>query len=472
MYSFKKEDLLQNQPRQRRANKKRGSKNRQKRTAAMIISLAVVLILSGLWFYKASMAFAIMVNGKQVAVVKDQADGEMAVQNYLDATAKKVGGTVTLKDKVEFKEIQVDKKDMVFAEDVNKVLDQTLTVLVPGAVIVIDGEEKLALSSKTAAEDLIYKIKNRYNSQIKNAKIIKTQVKEDVQVVAKNVPVKILTDEHTAWQILTVGTEKMVAHQVAAGESIWSIAQNNNISVEELTAANPQINPDKIGIGDQIQLTKAEPILHVTSVLEYSEVKTVPFETQVNVDKTMLRGKVKVVQQGQDGAKEFHYRTVAVNGQTLDKQFIDAQVLEKPVAKVVQKGSKLVLAYRSSGGSGDLRWPIRGGITSPFGYRHGEFHTGLDINGSTGDTVRAAESGTVIDTGWGGNYGKMIKISHGSGVQTWYCHLSRYSVSVGDRVERGDAIGAVGSTGRSTGSHLHFEVRVNGSPVSPIKYLD
>lgn len=467
MYSFAKEDLLQDHPRQRRITRR---KSRQKRTAILVFGVALVAVLAAFWLYRASMAYAIIVNGRQVAVVEKQADGEKAVQVYLSELSKKVGSPVTIEDKVEFKQVQVDKKDVVFGKNINKALDQALSPTTKGATIIVNGKNVLVLSSKTAAEDLIDKIKNRYNSQYKNVKVVKTEVKEKVQVVAGKVPVKELTDLHKAWQVLTAGTEKIVTHKVAAGESIWSIAKNNKMSADELIAANPQINPDKIGIGDELKLTKTEPVLHVTSVVEYSEVKQIPFDKQVQMDKSMARGKEKVLQQGQDGSKEFYYRTVAVNGQVVDKQFLSATVLSKAVPKVVQKGTKLVLASR--GGSGELRWPLRGGINSPFGYRGREFHTGLDIDAFIGETVRAAEYGTVIDTGWGGNYGNMIKIDHGSGVQTWYCHLSGINVSVGDRVERGEAIGEAGSTGRSTGPHLHFEVRVHGNPVNPLKYLN
>ena len=138
-----------------------------------------------------------------------------------------------------------------------------------------------------------------------------------------------------------------------------------------------------------------DPAIHVTTVAEVTEVKKVPYGVKVENDSNMLRGQEKVKQAGKDGSKEFKYLLVQENGRQVDKQFISGTVLTKPVNKVVVKGTKLELASRGSGGSGELRWPIRGKITSRFGYRNREFHTGLDIDGSTGNPVYAAEAGTV-----------------------------------------------------------------------------
>jgi murein DD-endopeptidase MepM/ murein hydrolase activator NlpD len=128
-------------------------------------------------------------------------------------------------------------------------------------------------------------------------------------------------------------------------------------------------------------------------------------------------------------------------------------------------------------GTGQFVWPVNGRVSSPFGYRiHPIFHvrkmhTGIDLSAGMGTPIKAADSGTVVQAGWRGGYGKCVVISHGNGVATLYAHQSVISVSVGDTVERGQAIGNVGSTGYSTGAHLHFEVRVDGSPVDPMRYL-
>ncbi len=118
-----------------------------------------------------------------------------------------------------------------------------------------------------------------------------------------------------------------------------------------------------------------------------------------------------------------------------------------------------------------LIWPLRGPVTSPFGSRWGRMHTGIDISGGTGTPIRAAKAGTVIFAGSMGGYGNTVVINHGGGFSTLYAHQSRLGTGNGASVGQGQVIGYVGSTGHSTGSHLHFETRVGGSPQNPMRYL-
>ena len=129
------------------------------------------------------------------------------------------------------------------------------------------------------------------------------------------------------------------------------------------------------------------------------------------------------------------------------------------------------------GGTGRLGWPVGGPVTSSFGWRvhpilHVKrFHTGIDIGVGYGTPIHAADSGTVIYATWMSGYGNVIIVDHGSGISTLYAHQSSLAVGMGARVTRGQVIGYVGSTGFSTGPHLHFEVRLNGTPVDPLAYL-
>jgi murein DD-endopeptidase MepM/ murein hydrolase activator NlpD len=121
-------------------------------------------------------------------------------------------------------------------------------------------------------------------------------------------------------------------------------------------------------------------------------------------------------------------------------------------------------------------WPVDGRLMGSFGQRtdpfsgEGAYHTGVDIAAPTGTVVRATADGIVSHAGWSGAYGRLVVIDHGKRVETYYAHLSRMSVMEGQEVRRGEMIGAVGTSGRATGSHLHYEVRVGEAPVNPYRY--
>jgi murein DD-endopeptidase MepM/ murein hydrolase activator NlpD len=119
--------------------------------------------------------------------------------------------------------------------------------------------------------------------------------------------------------------------------------------------------------------------------------------------------------------------------------------------------------------------PVGGAIAARFGWRTNpwpEFHKGLDLEANYGDMVRAAAAGTVASAGWDGGYGNKVDIDHGNGYHTWYCHLSRFAVSPGQRVTKGAPIANVGSTGESTGPHLHYQVMFAGAPIDPQPFLN
>ncbi|MGF1512279.1 MAG: murein hydrolase activator EnvC family protein [Elainellaceae cyanobacterium] len=163
----------------------------------------------------------------------------------------------------------------------------------------------------------------------------------------------------------------------------------------------------------------------------------------------------------------------------------DRKALEEAEARLAQDSESLTDLIRQriaasqqiALGSGQMVFPTRGQVTSRFGWRvhpilgSRRFHAGLDFGASQGTPILAADAGQVLFAGWYGGYGRAVVINHGNGVTTLYGHASRVYVSEGETVQRGQTIAAVGSTGLSTGPHLHFEVRRDGAPVNPAAYL-
>ncbi|MDD3899112.1 MAG: peptidoglycan DD-metalloendopeptidase family protein, partial [Syntrophomonadaceae bacterium] len=196
--------------------------------------------------------------------------------------------------------------------------------------------------------------------------------------------------------------------------------------------------------------------------------EVIPYETKVIVDKNSPSS-IRIKQEGQNGERQIAYTASKRNGVIEKTNVIEEKILKAAVDKVIIKGNRVTqIASRGGGGSGTLDWPTNGRITQ---YYKGSRHTGIDIGGRTGQAIRAADSGYVSFTGYQGSYGKLVIVNHNNGIVTKYAHCSSINVSTGQKVGKGETIAALGSTGRSSGPHLHFEVLVNGSPNNPLNYL-
>jgi murein DD-endopeptidase MepM/ murein hydrolase activator NlpD len=161
---------------------------------------------------------------------------------------------------------------------------------------------------------------------------------------------------------------------------------------------------------------------------------------------------------------------------SIDKLEGDVSDLQGQIQQQIQQASATpggppLPAGPVQGASGGWIWPVNGTITSPFGYRWGRMHEGIDISVPEGTPVRAAKAGSVILAAYTGGYGNYTCVDHGGGLSSCYAHQSSFAVSPGDQVGQGDVIGYSGNTGSSTGPHLHFEIRVNGTAVDPLGYL-
>ncbi len=206
----------------------------------------------------------------------------------------------------------------------------------------------------------------------------------------------------------------------------------------------------------------------------YSE--AVPFETVTTESASYLKGYKRVTTKGKDGENTVTATVTCVNGEETDRTVLETVTVSEPVSQQVLVGTATaskVSSTQKASGKALFIWPLKKvageNISAYFG--DGRNHQAIDIATKKGTPIYAALGGTVTFAGYDSSYGYHVIIDHGNGYQTLYGHASSLCVSKGQVVATGDIIALVGSTGRSTGNHLHFEVRINGTRVNPISYL-
>jgi murein DD-endopeptidase MepM/ murein hydrolase activator NlpD len=246
------------------------------------------------------------------------------------------------------------------------------------------------------------------------------------------------------------------------------------MTVDELKEINTELTSDFLKLGQSLNLVKVEPLITVVATIKTTAEEKIQYKTTYESDDTLWRGQQRVKKAGEYGQREVTYRITTENEREISREVLQENIITEPVNKIVLQGTKRMIASRGDGGTGKLGWPLRGRITCPYGKYRGSWgiHHGVDIDGVIGDPIYAAEDGVVLDARYQGLYGKCIIIDHGDGLSTLYAHLNEYKVTTGQKVSRGDLIGTVGLTGRTTGSHLHFEVRINGNHTNPMNYLN
>lgn len=296
---------------------------------------------------------------------------------------------------------------------------------------------------------------------------------EEVEIVETYLPESQLSDLERAVDEVIKDQEVPGEYTIVSGDTLSEIAIKVNIPVDkivELNSGKLENENSTIRAGDKLIITVPEPELSV----ERTEVNY--YEESYNADIIYIENddwytnQTKVHQQPSAGFRKIAASVHYVNDKEVSREILKEEVLKEAVAKIVERGTKIPPHY--------VR-PISGGRqTSSFGRRSAPtpgastYHKGVDWAVPTGTSVYASCGGTVAKAGWGGGYGYVVYIDHVDGRQTRYAHLSKVLVSAGQSVKQGDKIALSGSTGVSTGPHLHFEMLINGTQVNPLPYLD
>lgn len=275
-----------------------------------------------------------------------------------------------------------------------------------------------------------------------------------------------------AVDLVTKEQETQIIYKVVSGDTLSQISLDNNIPMDELIAINDALEDENtmIRVDQELVITVPEPDLSIiwkeeqVYVEDYeAEVQYVPndswYTTQRVTRQEPSAGRRKV-------AAVIEYR----NNAEIGREILKEEIYAEAVPKIVERGTKIPPTYikpisggRQSSGFGARSAPTKGAST---------YHKGVDWAAPIGTTVVASNAGTVAHAGWASGYGYAVYINHADGRQTRYGHLSKILVKTGQTVSQGEKIALSGNTGRSTGPHLHFEIRINGAAVNPLKHLN
>ncbi|MFS0774534.1 M23 family metallopeptidase [Neobacillus sp. 3P2-tot-E-2] len=387
-------------------------------------------------------------------------------------------------------------KEQVFHSTANDTktiqnLESSIQLQAEASSIVIDGQPVAFVENQETAENVIKQLKLQFVTQEQldevearksapaaelpplqdnETRILDVRVSKNVSFDLESVtPDKIMSAEE-AVTFLQKGTLEEKKYVAQSGDVLGTIANNHGLALADFLALNPGLTEDSVvNIGQEVNVTALKPYLEIIVEKEENRKEAIAFENQVVEDGNMPKGETKVQQEGKDGERTVNYRISTQNGVTVSNVVTSEAVLTEPVAYIVVKGTKVI----PSRGTGNLAWPTVGGyISSQQGQRWGRAHKGIDIARPSNRTIKAADNGKVVSAGNGGDgYGNKIVIDHENGLRTVYAHLDSIGVSVGQTVSQGSAIGVMGSTGNSTGVHLHFEVYKNGALQNPLNYV-
>ncbi|MEQ2444417.1 M23 family metallopeptidase [Pseudoflavonifractor intestinihominis] len=417
-------------------------------------------------------SYVVSVDGVTLGVVSDPEVFEGAMERVEARASDILGYDYTLDNAVTYDFALTEKDKLSNVGDFETYLFDQIGEVMKSYVLKVNGQFIGAAQDETSLTAMLDAIKAPYvNENTTSAEFV-----ESVSISRQYTPSDVEQDLSAMEARLTANTNGQTTYEVQKGDTFMQIAYDNDMSLSELEALNPDVDINNIYIGQILNVREVIPFLSVqtTETITYQEAIASPVE-EVE-DDSMYQGDTKVLDAGSEGLAEITADVTYVNGNERERNITNNVTITEPTAKVIAVGTKERPSWLPTG---SFIWPVYGNITSYFGYRYifgsYSYHSGIDIAAAYGTGIQAADGGTVIwaGTGTGSNwsYGKYVIIDHGNGYQTYYAHCSSLLVSVGDKVYQGQVIARVGSTGRSTGNHCHFQVKINGTTVNPLSYL-
>ena len=293
---------------------------------------------------------------------------------------------------------------------------------------------------------------------------------EKVEISEAYVSKSLVTSPEEAADQITKESQKNEIYVVKSGDTLSTIANGHGLYVKDVVALNSGLTESTmLHIGDEIIITVPQPELTIMTVEQSTYEEEYFAEVEYVYNDNWYTTKSVVLQEQEAGYHEVTALITKRNGVEESREMIDEVILKEPVKKIVEIGTQTPPTYikplsggRQTSGYGKRKAPTNGASTN---------HRAIDWATPTGTAIWASSGGTVSVAGWQSGYGYVVYINHPDGNQTRYGHLSKILVSTGQKVKQGQKIALSGNTGRSTGPHLHFELRVNGNPVNPYNYF-
>lgn len=430
-------------------------------------ALGTALTLTTLY----STSYAVIVDGQEVGIVADQSVVDQAIQTVESRGSQLLGYDYQVKNNIDYSFTLTLKSNLSQEQDIsnyfygqlNEVSDQLRAYQVT-----LDGRAIGVVKDEEALNAMLDGIKAEFITDA-------TTSAEFVENVSINAVYAVdnLMDVGQVEEALKANTTGETTYTVVKGDTYNGIAYRNDMSLSDLMELNPQASLNRLMVGDVLNVKEVIPALSVRTTEHVTYTEAIPCPVEEVKDDKMYKGDSKILTQGEEGEAQVQADVVYINGYERERTVTDTTTLREPTTTVKAVGTK---EKPKTASKGTYIWPTSSHrINSYFGGRKifgsYSYHSGLDIHATYGEAIKAADGGTVIKAGKSGSYGNLVVIRHDNGVETYYAHNSSLVVSVGQKVYQGQTIAKAGSTGRSTGVHCHFEVRVRGTAVNPLNYL-
>lgn len=449
---------------------------------AVIVLVALAIILPSQAKADYSEGWQVKMNGQILGVVDDHVPIDEALVQIQQEFKNTYHMEILDETEMQYDKVKIKKNHICAPQVFIDILKDSVDVKVMAWVIAVNDRPAAAVHTKEEAQWVLDQILVPYQETKAGQQRTSTGFVEHVEIKNDAVEYSQLLDQEAALKLMTLGAgveEKW--HRVVTGESLSRISKQYGLRISDLRKANPVVaSTDTIHPGDKLLVVAPKNRVNVKYTEMIDREEDMPAPEEIIEDDTMLKTKSVVVdgKEGKPGRRKIKAEITYINGMEANVHIIEETVLIQPEPTVIRKGTKPVPRIVELAQEGRIPWPLKGEIvvTSPFGPREAPVpgastdHKGVDLRASTGTPIYAPMAGTVKFKGGNGGYGMMIKLNHGDGVETRYAHCSKLLVEKGEKVKKGQLIALAGKTGRSKGSHLHFEVRINGVPVDPEKH--